>query len=649
MFSKAFLYAGGESPRPIELRAGPLTLLFEPATACLRRIRLGDHEVVRALYAAVRDQNWATLPPQVTLRTQEIGGDTFRLAFDCVCRRGNIDYFWQGEMTGDALGQIRFVFDGVARSDFLRNRIGICILHPITECAGKAVAIEHEDGSTEQGNFPRDISPHQPFFDIHGMTYEIANTGINVRLEMEGEPFEMEDQRNWTDASFKTYCTPLALPLPQAVKTGDRVRQSVALSLSGNVRPILPVNVGRSPQLSISTTPLLTLPPIGLCLASHGRPLSPREIDRLRVLRLSHLRVELRLDDPAFPKRLEQANAEAAALETGLHVALVWCDHSDEKVPVLLQHLEHLKPKPLLWIVLHESENPTSEKTVQHVRSALAQTGSTALWAAGTRDFFTEVNRVRLQPGATSFLCYSNNPQVHAFDNTTLVENLAGQVSNVESARHFTPRPVVVSPITLRIRANENATKELPGALTELPSDVDPRQLSLFGAGWTLGSIAKLATTGFVQSLTYYETTGWRGVMETEAGSPLPAVFPSAPGVVFPMYHVFADIAEFGGRQVCPTHSSHPLLAEGLTLLDGAGRRRILVANLTGDLQDLKIKTGTCTARVRYLDEAAAEAAAFRPEEFRKQPGEAKDSVSGKIELKLLPYAVARVDIGPQS
>jgi hypothetical protein len=329
-----------------------------------------------------------------------------------------------------------------------------------------------------------------------------------------------------------------------------------------------------------------------------------------------------------------------------LHVALGLGAQPEPQMAALLPHLERLKPRVLLWIVLHDSENPASEQAVQRIQPVLQKFAPNILLAAGTRDFFTEINRERPPEGAASSICYSNNPQVHAFDNTTLVENLVGQVHNVESARRFTSRPVVVSPITLRIRNNANAAREKPGALSELPSDVDARQLSLFGAGWTLGSIARLAATGFVHSLTYYETTGWRGLMETEPGSPLPKEFPSEPGSVFPLYHIFADIAEFSGRLVYPTHSTHPLVAEGLTLSDSSGRRRILAANLTGDPQELKIKTGTCTAQVHYLDETTAEQAMYRPEEFRRSPGETKQSVSGKIELKLMPFAVARVDVG---
>ena len=645
MPSQAFLYCGRETVRPIELRAGPLTLSFEPQTAFLRHIRLGDHEVVRAIYAAIRDQDWATISPQIDLHEQEIKPDSFRIVFDAVCRRGAIDYLWRGTLTGDNTGRVEYIFDGEARSDFQRNRIGICLLHPIVECAGKPVTIEHSDGTAEDGAFPRDISPDQPFFDIKAISYEAAGTGITAKLEMDGDIFEMEDQRNWSDASFKTYCTPQARPKPHPVKKGDRVRHTATLTLSGKVRPILPVNLGRPPQLSISTTPVVALPPIGLCVASHRHPLSARETERLKALRLSHLRVDLQLNDPACPARLEQAVTESRALGAGLHIALGLGANPEQQINALLPHLERLKPPVLLWIILHDSENPASEATVQRVRPALQKFAPNVLFAAGTRDFFTEINRDRPPASAASSICYSNNPQVHAFDNTTLIENLAGQVYNVETARTFTPRPVVVSPITLRIRSNASAAAEKSGALSELPSDVDPRQLSLFGGGWTLGSIARLASTGFVHSLTYFETTGWRGLMETDAGSPRPKEFPSEPGTVFPMYHVFADIAEFGAKQIYPTHSTHPLLAEGLTLLDASGRRRILVANLTGDPQDLKIKTGTCTARVRYLDESTAEQATRRPEEFRAHTGGQQESVSGKIELKFLPYAVARVDV----
>ena len=644
MISLPILRAGGEAARPIELRAGPLTLSFEPETAFLRHIRLGDHEVLRAVYAAVRDRDWATVRPKISLRQREIGEKSFTLAFDALCQKGAVDYRWSGTVTGDANGTIRFTFSGESHSDFQRNRIGICILHPIAECSGKAVTVQHTDGTSEQGAFPKEISPHQPFFDIRSLGYEVVNTGITAKIDVEGDVFEMEDQRNWSDASFKTYCTPQARPKPHAVKKGDRVGQSMTLSLGGKVRPILPVNVGRPPQLSIATTPVFPLPPIGLCAASHQRPLSAREIERLKALRLAHLRVDLKLSDASYPTVLERVADEAAQIGAGLHLALGFGADVEAQATALLAHLRRIQPRVLQWIVLHESQNPAGEATVQRARGVLQSYAPNVLFAAGTRDFFTEINRDRPPAGAASSVCYSNNPQVHAFDELTMIENLAGQSFNVETARTFTARPVVVSPITLRIRGNANAAAEKPG-LAELPGDVDARQMSLFGAGWTMGSIARLATTGFVHSLTYFETTGWRGVMETESGSLLPAAFPSEPGMVFPLYHVFADIAEFGDCQVYPTHSTHPLLADGLTLRDASGRRRVLVANFTRDEQLLKIKSGSGTARVRYLDETNALEAMRNPEAYRQRAGTVVEAAGGKVELKLLPYAVACVDL----
>ncbi len=50
---------------------------------------------------------------------------------------------------------------------------------------------------------------------------------------MEGDTFEMEDQRNWSDASYKTYVRPLARPWPYTLPKGVKVEQAVRLSVSG--------------------------------------------------------------------------------------------------------------------------------------------------------------------------------------------------------------------------------------------------------------------------------------------------------------------------------------------------------------------------------------------------------------------------------
>ena len=123
----------------------------------------------------------------------------------------------------------------------------------------------------------------------------------------------------------------------------------------------------------------------------------------------------------------------------------------------------------------------------------------------------------------------------------------------------------------------------------------------------------------------------------------LPPKFPSLPGAVFPMYLALAEMAGF--NRVLPTQSTHPFQVEALTLLDAQNRKRILVANLLPEEQEIKIKTGTCEARVKHLIAAKAEAAMRAPEKFRAEIGEPVASVSGKIELKLAPYAVARVDV----
>ena len=94
------------------------------------------------------------------------------------------------------------------------------------------------------------------------------------------------------------------------------------------------------------------------------------------------------------------------------------------------------------------------------------------------------------------------------------------------------------------------------------------------------GSLKYVAESG-ASSVTYYETTGWRGVLERNAGSELPDRFRSVAGEVFPLYHPLCDAIEWEGGEVLACTSSDVLAVLGLAVRRDDGAVRLLVINLT--------------------------------------------------------------------
>jgi D-apionolactonase len=641
--SRVFLDGRAEAaPPPLALRAGPLSLLFEDGG--LRYIRLGDREIVRRIYAAVRDENWGTVPQTISNLQTDVRPDSFRIEFDVHHVQGAIDYAWHGTITGEPSGRIDFAFDGVANSTFRKNRIGFCILHPL-ELAGIDVEIRHPDGARETSQFPRYIAPYNPFLDVIGMRHAAA-AQTQVTLQFDGDIFETEDQRNWIDASFKTFCTPLSQPFPVEIQAGERVSQRITLELQGTaeIRAPLSVSTSETVELSIDKLPIGPLPKIGFVLPTEAPPLTAGQIDRLRLLKPAHLRCELRLGGD-FRQVLQQAANTAAQLDAALDLVLFIGPETDRELSTLLEEVRQLQPRIARWSVYPAGDWSTTAGLASAARPILKAFDPRIPIGGGTAANFLELNRARPQIDLLDFVTWSMQPQEHAFDNASLVETLAAHTAVVESARQFAGGlPLVVGPITLTKRINPYATGAWPPPSSphELPPTVDIRQMTLFGAAWTLGSLKYLAESG-VSAATYCELIGWKGLIESDVGSPVPDRFPSVPGGVFPLFHVFADLAELPAAEVLPSRSSDPLRVDSLTVRSGQ-RMHVFVANFTEQPQELTITLAAKQAWLRLLDENTALHALESPELFRASRRLLAPGAHG-LTLVLPRCAMARVEV----
>jgi len=606
--------AAAAPPERILLRAGPVTMVFEPSLAFLRHVAVGGREILRGIYAAVRDEHWNTVAPLVSNLKQEINPDGFEISFDAECRDGRIDFFWKGRITGDMNGTVSFSFDGEAVSAFPRNRIGFCVLHPAEECAGRPCSVEHVDGTVEKGRFPSEISPHQPFMSIRAIAYD-PFPGTTFSARCEGDIFEMEDQRNWTDASFKTYCTPLVLARPVRIVAGTVISQKITLSVKGNP-PATPQPGAPAEPVSVSFNAggfgahHSPVPILGLGASSDGAPLSKVQAERLGILRPGHLRVDLNLADTGYAARFKTAVAEAGALGIPLEVALHASAAAEKEFEKLALLAGELKPRVSAWLLV-----PASDKLVHLARRLLWTLTPGALLGGGSGGNFVELNRNRPLTGALDIVCYGANPQVHAVDDASLMETIRGQKATVESARKIAGGSLVaVTPVALKARG----------------TPPDARQKSLFCAAWTVGSIAALISGG-ARRMTYHETAGAGGVLDEHG--------------VFPVYHVLADIGEFTPGGPFTVETGRPDYVACLVMVKD-GRIRIILANLTPEKRDISITApgpaGSCI--LKRLDLSTIRGAMESPEVFRKSPGKLALVLSDRIEDELPPYGILRID-----
>ena len=97
--------------------------------------------------------------------------------------------------------------------EFATNRTGLVVLHP-PQLAGEALRVTHADGADRGVVASRARSARTSRCSTSRELSWLHDGLGGVGRASTGDVFEMEDQRNWSDASYKTYSRPLAHPVP---------------------------------------------------------------------------------------------------------------------------------------------------------------------------------------------------------------------------------------------------------------------------------------------------------------------------------------------------------------------------------------------------------------------------------------------------
>ncbi|MEM5318388.1 hypothetical protein [Paraburkholderia sp. JHI869] len=582
------------------LEAGPWSVLL--IEGALYDIRYDGVEVIRAVSFLVRDKDWGTCRPVVErLDTRETAGG-FRVAYEARCVNPD------GHALGFSLsidcaadGALAFRADVTAHSDFLAARCGFCVLHPIDGVAGASARVEHSDGGRESATFPALIDPWQPFKDIASIEHDLSN-GMMVRCAFTGDVFEMEDQRNWSDASFKTYSRPLALPWPYTLEKDAAFAQTVTLSVA---RSRHTVHATRADNATSRETRVLeieigagssaqpeTMPAIGVAIAAQEAEAALANLPLLAELGPQQLTLSfdpLAGDGVVALERFARLQRESG-LPAVLEFALPGVEAPRTELSQLATQIDEAG-LALTGIVVspsvHRQSNPPGsvsppcpalDEVYREARRAFPR----LRLGGGMLSYFTELNRKRPPLEMVDWVTHATCPIVHAADDRSVMQTLEAIPHIVRTCRALIgERPYAIGPVSIGMRQNPYGSRVMPNPAGEriaMAAD-DPRQRALFGAAWLAGYAAALQGAR-IETFTLGALTGPRGLAVAEHGV---SVRP------YPLLHVAKALARMAGATRLHVVHGDAARAVCLAARHANGAIELVLANLTSEACEVRL------------------------------------------------------------
>ena len=634
-------------PKSRILRAGPLSVEF--GNGALRYIRVNDIEVIRAIAFLVRDKNWGTFTPEISDLKVSQKKDSFAIRYHARCSdaaAAAIDY--DATITCDAAGNLDFAATAVPEKNFVTNRTGFVVLHPLKGVAGCPVEVEYTSGKKQKSKFPAEINPACPFTDIRALKHKVSD-GLHVTCRMEGYAFEMEDHRNWSDASFKTYVRPLAEPWPYTMPAGKSFTQKVSLTFSGKLPR--PKKAGAAKKIDVTLGRAGgALPELGVAVPMEEAKAAVAAAEAVNAAGPKHLtcHVDGRAADIAGPMQNYRRLADATGAAVILEVLLPGKAMPEEEIARVAEAAKHAGLKPVavavspavdLKAVLPGSKFPDAPSFAEMAAAARSAFPGASI-GGGMFSFFTELNRKRPPVGVFDYLTHTTSPIVHAADDVSVMETLESHPYQIKTTRSFIGKAGYrLGPSTIPARQNPYgaASADNPDNERVCLAKIDPRQRGIFGAAWSVGYLSAWAKGG-LGAVTLGATTGPAGMIYAKTDYAQP-YFDGLKGVaVYPVFHLIADLAKASGAKRIATEVSDTGSVAALAYR-GPDGPVLWLANLTPRPQTARIAGFTGPATVAVIDEGSF-AKATTDLAFLAKAGKASKKV-GAVALR--PYAVARI------
>jgi hypothetical protein len=322
----------------------------------------------------------------------------------------------------------------------------------------------------------------------------IAPDGRSLKVISTGKILEAEDQRNWTDNTYKIYSGSLAEPRPFTIEKDVTWEQQIEFEVAVPTGSIID-------GAKIVARDIPSLPRIGLQFNTESLlPIDDLE-KALFILDIDHIRIN---EESLTAQKIATVNKSGLTLETALLSSHQGADLARE-----VEHLSARVPAGSRLLIHREGREIVQAED-------LPKNNSLNSYISGSDAYLVDLHRNKYNFGDS--VSYSMVPTVHSADLETTFKTLYTQRESIEFAKKFVAPQVSISPITFSTRGNPETGHLRDNRINFAQPEMALQIKNLSSAAWTLGSIFALASAG-AYSGTWHELFGDYGVIFSEGSA----------------------------------------------------------------------------------------------------------------------------------